>query len=119
MKRPALFLVLLSLPALAFAGRQEADLALTQARSAVASAERAGGVTAAPNETTDARANLARAEGSYEERDWDDAVNESQLARADGRLAEARARQVKAEAATAEIQAAVDTLRAELNRSVR
>ena len=81
MKLHALCFALLALPAVAFAGRQEADLALTQARSAVAAAER-----------------------------------EAQRARADGRVAEARACPVKAETATAEIEAAVDTLRAELNR---
>lgn len=116
MKLQALCLALLSLPALAVAGRQEADLALTQARSAVAAAERAGGVQAAPTQISDARAMLARAEGSYEDREWTDAEREAHRARADGRLAEARARQFKAESATAEIEAAVDTLRAELNR---
>ncbi|MBB5207714.1 DUF4398 domain-containing protein [Chiayiivirga flava] len=116
MKRQTLTLLLLSLPALAVAGRQEADLSLTQARSAVAAAERAGSVQAAPVPTADARALLARAEGSYEDRDWTDAEREAHRARADARLAEARARQVKAESATAEIEAAVETLRAELNR---
>lgn len=116
MKRHLLLLALLTLPALAVAGRDEADQALTQARSAVAAAERAGSVTAAPNETRDARSLLASAEGSYAEREWTDAEREAQRARADARLAEARARQSKAEAATAEIEAAVETLRAELNR---
>ena len=112
MKRHALFLVLLTLPALAMAGRDEADQALTQARSAVAAAERAGSIQAAPNETRDARSLLASAEGSYEDREWTDAEREAQRARADARLAEARARQFKAETATAEIEAAVATLRA-------
>lgn len=116
MKRHALFLVLLTLPALAMAGRDEADQALTQARSAIAAAERAGSLQAAPNETGNARNLLASAEGSFEEREWTDAEREAQRARADARVAEARARQFKAESATAEIEAAVETLRAELNR---
>lgn len=116
MKRLALTLALLSLPALALAGRQEAELALTQARSAVAAAERAGGVEAAPTDAANARALLSAAQGSYDDRDWTDAEHEAHRARADARLAEARARQVKAEVATSEIEAAVDTLRAELNR---
>lgn len=114
MKR-LLFLALF-LPTLAVAGRQEAELALTQARGAVAAAERAGADAAAPEAAHDARELLARADGSYESRDWTDAEREAQRARADARVAEARSRQVKAEAATAEIQAAIDTLRAELQR---
>ena len=116
MKRHAFCFALLAFPALAFAGRQEADVALTQARSAVAAAERAGSVTAAPDHTRMAREQLARAEGSFERRRWDEAERESQRALADSRVAEARSRQVKAESATAEIEAAVNTLRAELNR---
>lgn len=116
MKRQAACLLLLTLPALAMAGRNEADQALTQARSAVAAAERAGSLQAAPTETQDARSLLAAAEGSYEDRDWLDAEREAQRSRADARVAEARARQFKAESATSEIEAAVETLRAELAR---
>jgi hypothetical protein len=117
MKASSLFLGLaLAAPALAFAGRSESELALTQARSAVAAAERAGAAQEAPLEFNAARDTLAQAQASFEEREWDDAELESHRARADARLAEARARQHKAERATADIQAAIDTLRVELAR---
>jgi hypothetical protein len=108
--------VALALSGPALAGRQDAELALTQARSAVAAAERAGAVQEVPQDFSAARDTLAQAEGSFDEREWDDAELESHRARADARVAEARARQVKAERAMAEIQAAIDTLRAELAR---
>lgn len=108
--------VALALSGPAFAGRQEAEIALTQARSAVAAAERAGATQDVPLDFNTARDSLAQAQGSFEARDWDDAELESHRARADARVAEARARQVKAEAAAAEIQAAIETLRAEIAR---
>lgn len=117
MKTHALALVLLSLPALALAGRDDAEHALTQARSAVAAAERAGAVETVPHDFNTARNTLAQAQGSFDQRHWDDAELESHRARADARLAEARARQVKAEAATAEIARAIESLRAELART--
>ena len=107
----------LALPGIAQAGRQESELALTQARSAVAAAERAGATTEAANEFNAARDTLAQAQGSFDDRDWDDAELESHRARADARVAEARSRQAKAERAAAEIQAAIDTLRAEIARN--
>jgi hypothetical protein len=106
----------LALTGPAFAGHNEAELALTQARSAVAAAERAGALQEAPQDFNTARDTLAQAQGSFEEREWDDAELESHRARADARVAEARSRQRKAEASTAEIQAAIETLRAELAR---
>lgn len=117
MKLRALSLVAaLALSGPAFAGRQDAELALTQARSAVAAAERAGAAQEAPQEFNTARDSLAQAQGSYDEREWDDAELESHRTRADARLAEARSRQHKAEAAATEIEAAIETLRAELAR---
>lgn len=117
MKLQATCLVLsLALSGPALAGKNEAELALTQARSAVAAAERAGGLQVAAQDYNTARDMLARAQGSFDSRDWDDAELESHRARADARVAEARARQSKAEAAAREIQAAIDTLRAEIAR---
>lgn len=106
----------LALSGPALASRQGAELALTQARSAVAAAERAGAANEVPNDFASAREMLARAQGSYEDRDWDDAELESHRARADARVAEARARQAKAERALIEIEAAIETLRAEIAR---
>lgn len=117
MKTQAIGLALaLALSGPALAGRQEAELALTQARSAVAAAERAGATEDVPEDFNTARDSLAQAQGSFDEREWDDAEMESHRARADARVAEARARQDKAEAATAAIEAAIETLRAEIAR---
>ena len=106
----------LALSGPAFAGKQESELALTQARSAVAAAERADAATEVPQDFNTARDALAQAQGSFEEREWDDAEFESHRARADARVAEARSRQTKAERALHEIESAIDTLRAELAR---
>ena len=106
----------LALAGPAFAGKQSAELALTQARSAVAAAERAGAVNEVPQDFSTARDSLAQAQGSYEDREWDDSELESHRARADARVAEARSRQTKAERAMIEIEAAIDTLRAEIAR---
>jgi chromosome segregation ATPase len=107
----------LALSGPAFAGKQEAELALTQARSSVAAAERADAINEVPQDFNTARDALARAQGSFEEREWDDAEFESHRARADARVAEARSRQAKAERALTEIEAAIDTLRAEIARN--
>lgn len=111
----ALLLAMLA-PATAFAGRDEAEVALTAARANVASAERADAAELAPVEYDTARDMLARAEGSYDEREWDDVEEEAQKAKADARLAEARARQRRAEEVLPEAEAAIATLRAELSR---
>ena len=107
----------LALSGPAFAGRQDAEIALTQARSAVAAAERAGAMQAAPADFGVANDSLTRATYLYDEREWDDAVLASDQARADARVAEARSRQVKAEAALAEVETAIETLRVEIARS--
>jgi non-homologous end joining protein Ku len=101
----------------AYAGRQDAELELTQARSAVEAAERADAAEYAPTELNVARDMLARAEGSYDDRDFDDSGNEAELAAVDARLAEARARQQKAEIAATEVEAAIDSLRVEVTRN--
>ena len=108
--------VLLALPGAAWAGRQEAEIALTQARASVGAAQRAGAVELASLELKNARDMLTRAEDSMERRRWDDVEREASMARADGRLAEARTRQRIAEQSAAELEAAVDTLRRELQR---
>jgi hypothetical protein len=106
----------LALSGPAFAGRQDAEIALTQARSAVAAAERAGALEAAASEFAVANDALTRATYFYDEREWDESMLASDQARADARVAEARSRQVKAEAALAEVETAIDTLRAEIAR---
>ncbi|HRQ63410.1 MAG TPA: DUF4398 domain-containing protein [Xanthomonadaceae bacterium] len=108
--------VLLALPGAALAGRQDAEIALTEARASVGAAQRAGAVELAGIELKTARDMLARAEASMERRRWDDVEREASMARADGRLAEARTRQYRAERSAAELEAAVETLRRELQR---
>lgn len=107
---------LLALPSVAMAGRQEAEVALTEARASVGAAQRAGAVELAGIELKTARDMLNRAEASMERRRWDDVEREASMARADGRLAEARTRQRRAERSAADLEAAVETLRRELQR---
>jgi len=108
--------LMLALPFSAFAGKDEADLALTAARANVAAAERADAAKHATLELKAARDLLTRAEGSFEDRDWTDAEREAERAKADARLAETRARQHTSETRLAEMEAAIRTLRTEINR---
>ena len=107
---------LLLLPMTAFAGRGDAEIALTAARSNIAAAERAGAPQQAPIEFRTAVDMLVRAEGSYADRDWEDAQLEAERAKADARLAEARARQLRAEGALSQVEATLESLRAEIAR---
>jgi hypothetical protein len=108
--------LLLALPGLALASRQDAEVMLARASGAVAAAERAGAVQEAPADHQRARAMFANAQGAFERRQWQESERAAAKAHADGRLAEARARQAKAESAAAELAAAIETLRAELAR---
>jgi TATA-binding protein-associated factor Taf7 len=109
--------MLLALPMTALAGKQEAELALTAARSNVAAAERAEAARHATIELKAARDLLARAEGSFDQRDWTDAEREAERAKADARLAETRARQRIAESQLAELERSIQTLREEIARN--
>lgn len=111
-----LILCLSALPMFAWAGKDDAQLALTAARANVASAERAEAARYATLELKAARDLLAQAEGSFDDREWTDAEREAQRAKADARLAEARARQHLAESQLAEIEKTIRTLREELAR---
>ncbi|MEO8669696.1 MAG: DUF4398 domain-containing protein [Tahibacter sp.] len=114
--RMVVMMLVLLLPAVALAGpgKRDAEVALAEARSGVESAERAGAAEHASNDLNAARDDLARANGAFEHRDWEDSVMASEKTRADGTLAEARSRQHRAEASTAEVENAVRTLRTEL-----
>lgn len=114
---PLALAALLALPGAAFAGRDDAKTALTQAGSAVAAAERAGAAANASVELKLGRDELSLAERLCDDREWDDCERAADRSRADSRLAEARSRQRTNEAATAELEAAVDTLRDELART--
>lgn len=115
--RTLLCAALFALPLSAFAGRSEAELELTSARANVAAAERADAGTHATQELRQARDLLAQAEGSFNDRDWDDAEREAQRAKADARLAEALSRQRLAEATLAEMERTLNTLREEITQS--
>jgi multidrug resistance efflux pump len=114
--RALAFAALLSMPLTAFAGKNEAELALASARANVASAERADAARYATPELNSARDLLARAEGSFNDRDWTDAEREAERAKADARVAETRARQRSNEALLAELEATIRSLRNEIAR---
>jgi hypothetical protein len=115
--QPLALAALLALPGAAFAGRDDAETALTQAGSAVAAAERAGAETNAAVELKLGRDQLWLADRLCADREWDECENVADRSRADSRLAEARSRQRTNEATTAELEAAVETLRTELARN--
>ena len=96
--------------------RDNAELALVQAQTAVQAAEAADAASAASVDWNAAQSNLAAARGAYDRREWEASAMSSEKARADADLAAARAREQRATAATAEIEASVETLRSELNR---
>lgn len=112
---PLLFILLL-LPLAAWAGKDEAELALTAARSNVAAAERAQAARYATLELKTAHDLLLRAEGSFEDRDWTDAEREAERAKADARLAETRARMHIAQSQLIELEKTIQTLREEIAR---
>jgi hypothetical protein len=111
-----LLILMLALPLSAWAGKDEAQLALTAARSNVAAADRADAGRHATTELKTARDMLARAEGSFDDRDWTDAEREAERAKADARLAETRARQHIAESQLIELEETIQSLREEIAR---
>ncbi len=114
--RTSLCIALLVLPLSAWAGKDEAEVALTAARANIASADRADAGRYATLELKSARDLLVRAEGSFEDRDWTDAEREAQRAKADARVAEARSRQHIAETQLTELEKTIQTLRDEIAR---
>ena len=114
--RAVLCSLALTLPLCAFAGKDEAQLALTSARANLAAAERADAARYANPELGSARDMLARAEGSFESRDWRDAEHEAMRAKADARLAEAVTRQRRSEALLTEMEATLRSLRNEIDQ---
>ena len=114
--KTTLAIALLVLPLSAWAGKDEAEVALTAARANIASADRADAGRYATLELKTARDLLVRAEGSFAERDWTDAEREAQRAKADARVAEARSRQQIAETQRKELEKTIETLREEIAR---
>ena len=116
MKRYRLFL----LAALAVSGaaaavdRDTATLELTQAVTAVQTAERDDAARYAPADLDEAHAMLDSAQSAADGRNWTDAAIYAERAKVTGDLASSRSRQHRAEAATAEIERSVDSLQHQL-----
>jgi hypothetical protein len=116
MKRYRLFL----LAALAVSGaavavdRDTATLELTQAVTAVQTAERDDAARYAPADLDEAHAMLDSAQSAADARNWTDVAIYSERAKVTGDLASSRSRQHRAEAATAEIERSVDSLQHQL-----
>jgi hypothetical protein len=114
--KSAALLIALALPGLAAATeRTDAELAITEAGTAVESAERADATQYAAADITEAHAMLANAQAAYDHRHWVESAMDSESAKADANLAAARSRQHIAEAMTAELDRTVGSLRQQLN----
>jgi len=110
--------MLLSLPLVAFAAdRKDAELAMTEANTAIESAERADAAQFAGADIGTAHAMIANAQNAYDHRDWTISIIDSENAKADADLAAARSRQLRAEEATAEVDRSVRSLREQLGIS--
>jgi hypothetical protein len=94
--------------------RKDAELAMTEASSAVDAAERADAAKYATTDLNTAHDMMANAQAAYDHRAWLDSVFNSGDAKADANLAAARSRQHRAEATTAELETTVRSLREEL-----
>ena len=98
--------------------RNDAELALVQATTALQGAEHADADIHAPSEMQAARAMFAAAQGAFDRRAWLDSTMNAEKAKLDGDLATARARQQRASEATAQIEASVRDQRAQLGLPV-
>ena len=96
------------------ADRKDAELAITEAGTAIQSAERADAAQYAATDLNDAHDMLGGAQAAYDHHKWLESVFSSGNAKADANLAAARARQHRAEAATAEMETTVRSLREQL-----
>ena len=94
--------------------RDTAQLELTQAVTAVQSAERDDAALYSPSDLDEAHAMLDSAQSASDHRDWDNVALYAERAKVTGDLASSRSRQHRAEAATAEIERTVDSLRQQL-----
>ena len=94
--------------------RDTAQLEMTQAITAVQTAERDDAARYAPADLDEAHAMLGSAQGAADARSWDDTALYAERAKVAGDLASARSRQHRAESATAEIERSVDSLRQQI-----
>ena len=115
LERCCFFLVALALaqPAQAI-DRNDAELALVQATTALQNAERADAAIHAPVEMQTAREMFTAAQNAFDRHIWLDSAMSAEKAKLDGDLAAARARRQRASEATAQIEASVRDLRTQL-----
>jgi len=92
--------------------RDDAQLELAQATTAVQAAERDDAARYASADLAEAHVMLDNALHAADVRAWTDVAIYSERAKVNGDLASARSRQQRAEAATAEIQRGLDALQA-------
>lgn len=113
MSRFLFLLALLPCGSLASAAeREDAELVLARAGTAVQAARRDDAATYATAEFATAQTLLEAALDAYDARAWTNSVIYAERARADGDLAAARSREVRAESAAAELERSLDDLRA-------
>ena len=93
--------------------RDDVELELAQAATAIQAAERDDAMRYAPRDLDEAHAAFDVARRAADSREWVDAALYAERAKVSGDLASARSRQQRAEAAAAQIQRSVDALRAE------
>lgn len=108
-------LLLMTLPLAVHAvDRNDAQMAMTQADTAITSAEHADAAINAATTLKTARDMFANAQSAFDRRRWQESVFNAENATADANLATAQSRQHRAEAATAEIETAVRSMREQL-----
>ena len=95
--------------------RDDAQMELAQATTAVQTAERDDAARYAPAYFDEARAMLDTAQRAADSHEWTDVAIYAEHAKVTGDLASARSRQHRAEAATAELQRSLDALHGELS----
>jgi hypothetical protein len=111
-------LLVAALPLAAHAlDRKDAELAMTEAGTAVESAERADAAQYDAVDLDTSHDMLANARAAYDRRHWTESVLNAENAKVDADLAAARSRQHRAEQATAQVEATVRSLREQLGIS--
>lgn len=115
--RSSLLVLAICLSPAAWADRESASQALTEAKALIRAAERNGAQMHAPVVLKAARDNINRAQVEFDDRDYDDAEIAAEKAQRDAELADTKTIALKAEMARDEMNQAVETLRRELNRN--
>lgn len=100
------------------ADRKDAELAMTQAATAIQSAQQADASQYASADFGTAQDNLMAAHSAYDARHFEESIIDSENARADANLSAARSRQVRAEATTSELERTVRSLREQIGAPI-